>query len=82
MFDLKKGKVIAYGSCLSAFACLILGSMQYIQCKKNGFFYSEGFSVKCNYFYEHGLLFIGGVLMVFAVSIYSISARFHNDKDI
>ena len=82
MFNLKKSIQIIYGSCLSAFACLILGLMQYIQCRRNGFFYSEGFSIRCNYFYEYGLLLTSGILAILAVSVYFIYAQFKNDENI
>ena len=76
---IKVNKII-YGSCLSSFICSTLGLMQYIQCKTSGLLYSDGFIIKCNLFYEYGLLFMSFSLLIFTIVITFIYHQKNDDS--
>ena len=72
-----------YWLCFSSSIFLILGCMQYWQCNKNGFFYSEGYTISCNSFYEYGSLFTSLLLIATAVvlSVYSLIKNLINRNE-
>ena len=80
MPDSNKLKQMMAGLLISSFVFLILGLMQYFQCSYHGYFYSEGFSIKCNSFYKHGSLILSSFLVVAALILYLASSRFGDNN--
>lgn len=85
MSELTKLQKTIYWLCFSSFIFLILGCMQYWQCSKNGFFYSEGYTISCNSFYKYGSLFTSLLLIVTAIILgiyYLVKNIINKNQDI